>query len=88
MRVCEPSREAWREVDRKLRRIAVKRGALDHEELGLIREAIVLAIWRPLGMTSIREYLEQVMGYGPTVASERVRVAEALVAMPALERAL
>lgn len=80
--------EPWREIDRKLRRIAKRRAALDQEELALIREAIVHAIWREFGMTSIREYLERKLGYGPTVASERVRVAEALYAMPALERAL
>ena len=85
---AEPANESWREVDRKLRRIARRRGALDREELALIRRAIVLSIWRHCGMTSIREYLEHVMGYGPTVASERVRVAEALDAMPMLERAL
>ena len=39
-------------------------------------------------MTGIREYLEHECGYGPHVASERVRVAEALDAMPALEHAL
>jgi RuvA, C-terminal domain/HNH endonuclease len=80
--------EPWREVHRKLQRIAKRRGALDGEELQLIRTAIALCIWRPLGMTSIREYLEAVMGYGPGVASERVRVAEALDAMSALEHAL
>jgi hypothetical protein len=39
-------------------------------------------------MVSIREYLERRMGHTPGVASERVRVAEALEAMPALEEAL
>jgi hypothetical protein len=39
-------------------------------------------------MTSIREYLETECGYGPHVASERVRVAEVLDAMPTLEQAL
>jgi hypothetical protein len=81
-------RAAWRDVDRQLRVVAKRRGALDHEELQLIRKAIVLALWRELGMTSMREYLEHVMGYGPNVASERIRVAEALGAMPALEAAL
>ena len=64
-----------------------RRGALDHEELALIREAIEVQLWRELGMVSIREYLERRMGYTPGVASERVRVAEALEAMPALEAA-
>jgi hypothetical protein len=81
-------RTAWRDLDRQLRVVAKRRGALDHEELQLIRKAIVLALWRELGMVSMREYLEHVMGYGPNVASERIRVAEALGAMPALEAAL
>jgi len=79
---------AWRDVDRELRILARRRSALEHEELALIRAAIRVQLWRELGMVSIREYLEIVMGYGPNVASERVRVAEALDAMPVLERAL
>lgn len=80
--------EDWKRVHVQLKRIAKRRAALDREELGLIRAAIRLVIWRYLGMTGIREYLERECGYGPHVASERVRVAEALDAMPALERAL
>ena len=81
-------RAAWRELDRQFRSLAKRRGALDHEELALIREANAVALWRELGMVSIREYLERRMGYTPGVASERVRVAEALDAMPALDGAL
>ena len=81
-------RAAWRELDRQFRSLAKRRGALDHEELALIREANAVQLWRELGMVSIREYLERRMGYTPGVASERVRVAEALDAMPALEAAL
>ncbi len=80
--------EAWRDVDRQLRRAARRRARLDHDELVLIREAIAVQVWRPLGMVSMRDYLENVFGYGPTVATERIRVAEALDAMPALDRAL
>ena len=88
-RACEVREvEDWKRVHAQLRRIARRRAALDREELALIREAIRLAIWRHLGMTGIREYLEHTCGYGPHVASERVRVAEALDSMPALERAL
>jgi hypothetical protein len=79
---------AWRELHWQLRSVAKRRGALDHEELVLLREAIAVQLWRELGMVSMREYLETVMGYSPGVASERLRVAEALDAMPALEQAL
>jgi hypothetical protein len=80
-------RAAWRDLDQQFRSLAKRRGALDHEELGLIREAIEIQLWRELGMVSIREYLERRLGYTPGVASERVRVAEALEAMPSLEQA-
>jgi hypothetical protein len=81
-------RAAWRDLDGRFRSLHERRGSIDHEELGLIREAIAVQLWRELGMVSIREYLERRMGYTPGVASERVRVAEALDAMPALDGAL
>ncbi len=84
---CERS-EPWRDLDRQLRSIAKRRGALDAEELVLIREAGRVQLWRPLGMTSMREYLERRMGYAPQVAAERLRVADALDALPAIEAAL
>ena len=82
------SADGWKRVHARLKRIAKKRAGLDREELQLIRAAIRIALWRHVGATSIREYLENECGYGPHVASERVRVAEALDAMPALEHAL
>ena len=86
-RACERD-EAWRELDRHLRSVAKRRAALDHEELTLIREAVRVQLWRPLGMTSMREYLESRMGYRPQTAAERLRVAEALEALPTTEQAL
>jgi Holliday junction resolvase RuvA-like protein/HNH endonuclease len=76
------------DLDRQLRSVARRRAALDHEELTLIREAIRVQLWRPLGMASMREHLEEVLGYSPHVASERLRVAEALDALPAFDEAL
>src|SRR4051794_35485725 len=61
--------EEWREIDRQLCSIAARRAALDAEELALIRKAIRIQLWRPLGMTSMREYLENKMGYSPQVAA-------------------
>ena len=61
-------RAASRELDQQFRSLAKRRGALDHEELALIREAIEVQLWRELGMVSIREYLERRMGYTPGVA--------------------
>ena len=36
--------EAWRDLDRQLCSVAERRGALDHEELTLIREAIAVQL--------------------------------------------
>ncbi len=86
-KACE-AEEPWMELHRQLLSVAKRRAALDSEELALIREAIRVTLWRRLGMVSMREYLEHAMGYGPQVASERLRVAEALEALPAIEEAL
>jgi hypothetical protein len=74
----------WRTVDRTLRGIARRRAALDVEEARWLYEAERLQIWRPLGMVSAIDYLERVLGYTPHVAKERLRVARALRALPAL----
>ena len=75
-------------LHQQLLSVARRRAALDSEELGLIREAIRVQLWRKFGMTSLREYLEHFMGHGPQVAAERIRVTEALEALPAIEDAL
>ena len=74
----------WRTVDRALRGLARRRAALDAEEARWLCEAERLQIWRPLGMVSALDYLERVLGYTPHVAKERLRVARALPALPAL----
>ncbi|MBV8756386.1 MAG: HNH endonuclease [Deltaproteobacteria bacterium] len=86
-RACEVD-EPWMALHHQLLSIARRRAALDAEELGAIREAIRVQLWRKFGMTSLREYLEHFMGYGPHVAAERIRVTEALEALPAIEDAL
>lgn len=78
----------WREVDRRLRRIARHRAALDAEEARWLRMAVRLEVWRAVGQISMRAYLEDVLGYGPHGANERLRVAEALGTLPKLEAAL
>ncbi len=77
----------WREVDRALRSIALRRGALDAEEARWLREAERLHIWRHLGMVNALDYLERVLGYTPHAAQERLRVARALEDLPALTTA-
>jgi hypothetical protein len=78
----------WQAVDRALRIIAQRRAALDADEARWLREAEVLQIWRPLGMVSALDDLERVLGYGPRVAQERLRVARALGTLPQLTAAL
>ena len=78
----------WRAVDRALRSIAKRRAALDAEEARWLREAEALQIWRPLGMVSMLDYLERVLGYAPRTAQDRLRVARALGSLPGLTGAL
>jgi hypothetical protein len=80
--------ESWREIDRALRATARQRGVLDRDEALLLCRAVRKEVWRKAGATSLLAYLEDLLGYGPKVARERVRVAEALEAMPELAAAL
>ncbi len=80
--------EAWREIDRGLRAIATRRGVLDREEAALLARADRAQIWRYVGKASLYDYLEDVLGYGPRAARERVRIATALDALPAIGQAL
>src|SRR5690242_18511130 len=84
----DPGLIDWREVDRGLRRVARQRAALDAEEARWLRAAVRLEVWRAVGQISMRAYLEDVLGYGPHGANERLRVADALGALPELEAAL
>jgi len=78
----QADRPEWHSVDRALRRIAKSRAGLDAEEARWLREAEACKIWRPLGMVSALDYMERVLGYGPRVAQDRLRVARALGALP------
>src|ERR1041384_4613818 len=78
----------WKAVDRALRSIRRRRAALDAEEARLLRDAEGLQIWRPLGMVSMLDYLERVLGYAPRTAQDRLRVARALGDLPRLTAAL
>src|SRR5689334_15199972 len=78
----------WERVDRKLRGIAGRRAALDAEEAGLLRYAEELKLWRAYGFGSLLEYMERVMGYAPHTATERLRVARAIVELPLIGEAL
>src|SRR5450755_2193372 len=78
------AQQSWQEIDRDLRTIAKRQRALDADEAALLCIAKRVRIWEELGKASLLEYLEDIFGYGPKVAYERVRVALALEEMPEL----
>jgi hypothetical protein len=77
-----------KEIDRTLRRIAVAHAALDADEAHWLRIADEQNVWPAIGYVHALEYLEDVFGYAPKTAQERVRVARELGALPQLEDAL
>jgi hypothetical protein len=86
---CEVDLEAdWQTIDCALRMIASRRAALDAEEAKWLREAERCEIWRELGMVSVLDYLERVLGYAPRTALERMRVARALGELPVMTEEL
>ena len=88
MKIEEGVAPTWEQVDLALRSIAERRAGLDAEEARWLREAELLQVWRPLGMVSIFDYMERVLGYAPHTAQERLRVARALGELPETEAAL
>jgi hypothetical protein len=84
----ETERRDWKTIDRALRSNARRRAALDADEARLLREAEAMQIWKPLGMVNALDYMERVLGYGPRVAQERLRVARALGDLPETTEAL
>ena len=80
--------DGWREVHGELVRVARAKGALDAEEARWLVEGKRVRVHEPLGHGSYLQYLEHVFGYGPRLAGERLRVAEALIRLPRLMQAL
>lgn len=80
--------ERHEQIDRELRAIARRRAGLEAEEARWLREAERLRIWRKLGYSTALEYLEDVFGYSPRTAKDRLRVARELGALPGLETQL
>jgi hypothetical protein len=78
----------WQRVHKELTRLARSRAILDAEEAGWLVKAVRVRVHERLGCGSVLEYLERVLGYGPRLAKERLRVAEALSRLPTLRTAL
>ena len=76
------------EIHEALMSIGRRRAALDAEEMRWLRRALEVRIWQALGMVSPLDYLERKCGYAPRTAADRLRVAEALAHLPAIEGAL
>src|ERR1700710_197098 len=75
-------------IDLALRSIAKRRSALDAEEARYLCEANGVQLWRTLGMVSMIDYMERILGYTPRAALERLRVARALADLPQLTQSL
>ena len=82
--VCNKARE----IDRALRTLAKRRASLDVEEARWLRLGEQHRAWRKLGYVHAHEYLEDVFGYSPRTATERLRVARELGELPSMEAAL
>jgi hypothetical protein len=72
-----------------LKRIAKARAHLDLQEAEALREAQQLRLWRQFGHASLADYMVQELGYSShRVAEERLRLANALPALPKISEAI
>jgi 5-methylcytosine-specific restriction endonuclease McrA len=78
----------WQVAHEALSRLARERAAADAEEGRWLLAAQRAAVHVHLGYSSFSEYVERMFGYKPRSMQEKLRVAEALAGLPALERAL
>jgi hypothetical protein len=78
----------WRDVDRQLRLVSARRGALDVDEAHWLVEARRAKVHVQLGFATFAEYVQRILGYGRRAARDRIRVAEQLARLPAIRQAL
>jgi hypothetical protein len=78
----------WRLAHGELLRLSRERARLDSVEGHWLVRAFRSDTHRHLGYASFAEYVERLFGYSPRWTAEKLRVAEALEALPALARAL
>ncbi len=72
----------WKALHQRLRGIAKRRVALEAEEASYLVEAEETELYRRLGYTTMIEYMERELYWGPHAAKERLRVARELTALP------
>jgi hypothetical protein len=78
----------WQLAHETLSRLARERAAADAEEGRWLLAARRSAVHVHLGYGAFSEYVERMLGYKPRTTLEKLRVAEALEGLPAIERAL
>ncbi len=78
----------WKRAHSALVRIAAERAALDHDEGRWLLVARGARVHDRFGFATFAEYVERVLGYGPRVTEEKLRIAEALQRLPVLAAAL
>src|SRR5688572_23801358 len=74
--------ESWLHAHEKLVKFAKKRAGLDFEEGRLLLSALRGEAHARLGYGAFAEYVERLFGYSPRQTHEKLRVAEALEALP------
>jgi hypothetical protein len=79
---------AWRQAHQELVRLATERAGLDFEEGRALLRAYRAGVHGRFGYASFYEYTERLFGYGPRLAQEKLRVAEALGELPETARDL
>jgi len=78
----------WKQAHAALTRLARERAALDAEEGRWLLRAVRSSAHVHLGFASFAQYIERMFGYRPRTTQEKLRVAEALEALPRLGLAL
>ncbi len=78
----------WKRAHSELVRIAGERATLDHDEARWLLVARDARVHERFGFATFAEYVERVLGYGPRVTEEKLRVADALQRLPVLAAAL
>lgn len=77
-----PREADWKALHQRLRSIAKRRVALEAEEASYLVEAEETQLYRRLGYTTMIEYMERELYWGPHAAKERLRVARELAELP------
>lgn len=78
----------WQAAHEALVGVRRERAGLDFREGQCLLAARRAGAHREMGYASFAEYVERVLGYGPRVTFDKLRVAEALESLPRLSRGL